>query len=286
MTPLAHRIAKELTLPIARRSFQSNESEFVSYDLPQKIAEAHCFEVTAVRGACAELALKMYEIIDSKRLGKLVETLYAFLPAPVTFLEWKSRTLDGSPIKQRQGILLVETNDRQWATATIVVGEDDYLGAFADFVIPLRNNEEIGGLKEPMIRKPFGNANTERAMFAMRDTYPLLAMINTPKVIGRKQHMPHAGLQRRLAATCGLVGKFPLHAWTEILLEVGPPRIDDDGPHEARLTGARALHFCRSHLRIRLGHLELVSAHWRGDPALGLKQSRYRVVPPSCVPSA
>lgn len=114
--------------------------------------------------------------------------------------------------------------------------------------------------------------------------YAALSVINTPRVIGRRQHMPHAGLQRKLAQARGMVGKFPLHAWTEIKLEVSPPRLDRSAtgdPHEARLTGAKALHFCRCHLRVRLGQLELVSAHWRGDPALGMKQSRYKLLPPT-----
>jgi hypothetical protein len=75
-----------------------------------------------------------------------------------------------------------------------------------------------------------------------------------------------------------MVGTFPLRAWTEIVLEVTPP--SEAGaldPGEAHLTGRRALHFCRQHLRIRGGRLELVKAHWRGDAAIGIKQSRYRV---------
>jgi hypothetical protein len=106
-----------------------------------------------------------------------------------------------------------------------------------------------------------------------------LALINTPRIIGRRQHMPHQGMQRKIAAGKKMVGKFPLKAWTEIKLEVMPPVIDG-GQHEARLTGGKALHFCRAHLRIRMGHLERVSAHWRGDPSLGIKQTRYSVIPP------
>ena len=111
--------------------------------------------------------------------------------------------------------------------------------------------------------------------------YAQLAMIliNSPHIIGRRKHMPHAGLERQL--TRGLAGgKFPLHAWTEINLQVAKPvEIDDGEPHEAHLTGRRALHFVRKHIRIRLGQLEYVSAHWRGDPSIGIKRSRYTVKP-------
>ena len=108
--------------------------------------------------------------------------------------------------------------------------------------------------------------------------YGALALINTPRVIGRKQHMPHAGLQKKMAAARGMVGKFPLRGWTELTLAVSPPAVDGQ-EHEVRLTGGKALHFCRAHLRIRLGQVELVKPHWRGDPALGIKQTRYRVAP-------
>lgn len=78
-----------------------------------------------------------------------------------------------------------------------------------------------------------------------------------------------------------MVGKFPLNAWTEIMLEMTPPPAPE-GPStcEVRLSGTKALHFCRAYLRLRLGRLELVSSHWRGDGALGIKQSRYVLTPP------
>lgn len=112
--------------------------------------------------------------------------------------------------------------------------------------------------------------------------YAILAIINSPRIVGRRTHRPHAGLQRALRRARGLgVGKFPLRGWTEIILEITPPQVDVSGRvHETRLTGRRALHFVRQHLRIRNGGLELVSAHWRGDAALGIKRSRYKVVPP------
>ncbi|GLK86659.1 hypothetical protein GCM10017653_47290 [Ancylobacter defluvii] len=103
-----------------------------------------------------------------------------------------------------------------------------------------------------------------------------LAFINTPRIIGRRQHMPHRSLERKLVAQRAVVGKFPLHAWTEIKLHVTPPEdLSDELSHEAHLTGERALHFCRAHLRIRLGKLEVVRGHWRGDAALGIRRSRY-----------
>jgi hypothetical protein len=105
-----------------------------------------------------------------------------------------------------------------------------------------------------------------------------LLFINTPRVVGRRQHTPHRGLQKRLLKERGPIGRFPLNGWTEILLHVTPPHdAFGDDCAEAHLTGQRALHFCRAHLRVRLGRLEFVRSHWRGDASLGVKQSRYRV---------
>ena len=108
--------------------------------------------------------------------------------------------------------------------------------------------------------------------------YTVLALINTPRIIGQRQHMPHERTEREKLKQLGLVGKFPLRAWTEIVLKVALPDDRSGEPSkEAHLTGQKCLHFCRTHLRVRLGQLEYVEGHWRGDPALGIKQSRYRV---------
>jgi hypothetical protein len=70
----------------------------------------------------------------------------------------------------------------------------------------------------------------------------------------------------------------PPGEWYEIKLQVTKPRYVDDGaPHADQITGQRALHFVRKFIRIRLGKLEYVREHWRGDPALGVRQSDYRV---------
>lgn len=108
-----------------------------------------------------------------------------------------------------------------------------------------------------------------------------LCFINSPRTIGRKLHMPHAGLQKEIARKKGLVGKFPLKAWTEIKLEVTAPKDESQNrPRDTILTGDRALHFVRAHLRIRNGMLIYVSPHWRGNPAMGIKRTRYSVHPP------
>ena len=108
--------------------------------------------------------------------------------------------------------------------------------------------------------------------------YALLALINTPRVIGQRTHWPHERLEREKLKKLNLVGKFPLRAWTEIILKIAQQDNRTGEPSEEHhLTGERCLHFCRTYLRVRLGMIEYVESHWRGNPALGMKRSRYRV---------
>jgi hypothetical protein len=125
----------------------------------------------------------------------------------------------------------------------------------------------------------FSEEATDDAAADARLIMAALAIINTPRIIGRREHSPHAGLQRDIARLQGKTGKLPMEQWTEILLEVTPPPVSGES-QEARLTGHKALHFCRSFLRIRRGKLERVTGHWRGDPEIGIRRGRYSVVPP------
>jgi hypothetical protein len=215
----------------------------------------------------------------------------AFLPAPKTWIEWRFTNC------QRLALLLEENEDHTAARATLfseLNAEDNAdVGASEIGMLSLTSSEFFRfGLHAdnspryvffpPAMRAAIddhGHSLTvEKAIeWLLAHAHYCLVCINSPRIMGRKQHIPHAGLERSLRQTFG-AGKFPLQGWTEILLKVSKPvEIDDGEPHEAHLTGRRALHFCRKHIRIRNGQLEHVSAHWRGDPALGIKQSRYTV---------
>jgi hypothetical protein len=259
MTPLAHEIARQALLPQRRKYIA---------DMFALVKDAHCFELTDV----FEL---VFDLTDSYLKLKSYDHKLAFLPAPVTWIEYRPMVEErfrnvvvNSGLEerfkdpQRLAHRLTETDD--------VVCEHTFM-QHADGTIHYTYEPLVFNKKDVFIE------GHERAiaLFAM------LAMINHPKVIGRRQHMPHRGLERQLVRSLG-AGKFPLHAWTEIKLHVMPTRdMRDDPSVEAHYTGHKALHFCRAHLRLRGGRLEFVRAHWRGDPAIGIKQSRYRVVPPN-----
>jgi hypothetical protein len=99
-----------------------------------------------------------------------------------------------------------------------------------------------------------------------------LSLINTPGIVGMKQHKAHKGLVKQLSN----VGKYPLRGWSEIVLK--HHTVYDGGDYQTGATFHKCLHFVRSHLRrLSGGKTIIIPAHWRGDPALGIKQSRYRV---------
>ncbi|MCB1476608.1 MAG: hypothetical protein H6883_07115 [Rhodobiaceae bacterium] len=257
MTPLAHKIAAQLTMPKAKRTIKDG------CDLLSRMGDVHCFEVTDVFDAAPALSLNLIS------RGMVPEVL-AFLPAPKTWIEW--RFDDGG----RQAFLLIETPGGS-AQAFSAREHPEYGIEAHEFVGELLLAPKSWDQPFPVpCRFPGETVFRQKGWAAF--LYGTLAIINTPRIFGRRQHMPHRGLERKLLQARAVVGKFPLHAWTEIQLRVKPPKdASGDPSHEAHLTGRKALHFCRSHLRIRRGQLEFVSAHWRGDAALGIKRSRYRV---------
>lgn len=271
MTPLAHRIAKELTAPVRRRSFHSDTGQLRV--LPN-ISRAHCFEVSAV------LPL-MGDLIDAaEKGGSPLRDEYIFLPANPTWIE-----LSVGAEKGRVGFMLYQPScpggelmcpPAPKVIEWVFVGSDSFgVAESGAFVVEQGAHMlQYADIDLPEDCQPPGHKMLQDVAVAA------LAIINTPRLIGRCQHMPHRGLERSLRGV-GAIGRYPLHAWHEIILEARPTYYDHAGvEREAHLTGRRCLHFCRSHLRVRSGRLELVSAHWRGDPALGIRRARYQVIPP------
>lgn len=252
MTPLAHRIVRELTLPVKERTIDDRAG------LLGRMADIHCFEVTDIVDAATSIA--------ATSIGHVTPEVGCFLPAPRTWLEWRAP-------HGRHGFLLEEEAGRP-SVFRVTASDDDY-GKLWSF-----DRGWFHPLKQASTPDSLSRAATLARVDPEGDLWvrAVLSIINTPRIIGRRQHMPHRGLERKLVARQKVIGKFPLHAWTEIRLEITPPK-DMSGADsaEAHLTGQRALHFCRAHLRVRMGKLEVVRAHWRGDASLGIKQSRYRL---------
>jgi len=274
MTPLAAYLAKQIVARPKHREGIWREPKNIE-NVRSVLDDIHCFEVTACLGLFAET------IAGFKRKGmeatEAVFETFAFLPAPKTWIEWlhpsgnrvaialeEERASDGGALGGKSvAECTFFDNDGAVNLGLISTQSGDYYSYGGPQYWPDYIAERAGGVSPTPPLLAFGHT--------------MLLLINSPRIIGRRQHMPNVGLERRLTRGLG-VGKFPLHAWTEILLQVNkPPDIDDGEPHEAHLTGRRALHFCRKHIRIQNGELVYVRAHWRGDPALGIKRSRYVV---------
>lgn len=262
MTPVAQAFMRRFTLPMRKRVPVHDSSNMIGRKLFEDFL---CFDLRAVHQIIRDLTQGFDpENTDAgaaerqiSALGKLV-----FLPAPRTWIEHGGN----------EATYLVQTGE-DWATEYAVQHR------FED-----PRDPTSAGAPDEWLLFQVGRLNLKTGRMCNWDsdyelecacyTHSALAIINSPRVISRLTRPPHRGLHRDLNRLYG--GKFPLRAWTEIVLKVKDPGIES--ATGGYMTGARALHFVRKHIRIRLGQLEYVSAHWRGDPSVGIRQSRYRVV--------
>lgn len=211
-----------------------------------RLREPHCFEMTAVS--------EITEIIWEKTPPEvLAGTL--FPPARQTWLEMR--------MGQNRAAHFLDQDD----DGTINVYQISNDSAFFVAAFPPQSY----GVAVKVGTHARINEKTVGLTWGVVST--LLAIINTPKLVGRKSHDPHKGLCRdlRRAATVNI----ELRPWTEIKLDLS---LDENAAGgSSRLSGRKCLHFCRSHIRIQNGKLVIVRPHWRGDAALGVAQSRYVV---------
>ena len=271
MSPFALAILKECEA--VRTAFgPATPPESHAY-LDDLILRSRVFDVSAVVDLAYDLRERMFPHDETGALiSQLNDDTLAFLPSPKTWIEWPSRDLGGQA--RRLAIFIQERSDGQepghaafTAHALLRNGLIETLCEPCPFY--LRGVERIG-LWKPKI---LGKVNPEIVFDMIWSAYPLLAIINSPRIIDRKVHRAHKGLVREMK----LHGRLPPQEWTEIVLRTTPPK---SAHHDGSvMSGKKALHFCRKHIRFRLGRLEWVSAHWRGDPAIGVVKSRYVVRP-------
>lgn len=243
MTPLAMQFLRERSASIDAREISDPDG------MIDTIGDIHCFEMSAV----AELAETVWSI------GGTALVASAFLPAEHTWIELGR----GAGFKRRIGFYgrVIEAggfeffslrDDGCWRVGAMLPG-----GKFA--FETEHSQDEGAALAGPALK-----------MFLT-----MLAIINTPRLVERREHQPHRGLVRELRRTNG---EIELRPWSEIRLEMTPRRASTNPSDPEHLSGRKCLHFCRSHLRVQNGRLVVVRPHWRGDSALGIKQQDYRVV--------
>jgi hypothetical protein len=299
MTPLAYELLKDLTTPGAFRMWDFAEvipgasgsditnnllmAKALGYvgdrsDFWRAVNECHFFDLSAVSDHASVVGASMRDHFNNR--GHFSRRL-AFLPAQNSWLEFEesyTSVHDGTLGKFRQAYLLFgESDSRHRAVvATISRNPGGEWAYVRQAPIPLvEADEQPVRCMEDHPELELRRGQAPHSIFLL---YGALALINTPRIIGRRQHMPHERVEREKLKALKLVGKFPLRVWTEIILKVAPPDDRTGEPAtEGHLTGEKCLHFVRTFLRVRMGQLEYVESHWRGNPALGMKRSRYRV---------
>lgn len=237
MSPLLQRVLKA--------SLKSSPGMTLDY---RKLISATCFDVSEVEPLIRQME---DEILPS---GLIEQSL--FLPADITWVETEKFGFLAFKTEENPHIACVNialpTVGGHWLISFIgliaLSGSDDRAGT----LIP---NEKVG-------RGIWGH---------VLDLYSALAIINSPKIVVAETAQTHRGFKKKFATSTGFQ---PREYWTKIRLQA----IDRDSLAGGGIvSGEKCLHFCRSHLRIRNGKLERVRSHWRGNPAVGVKQSNYRV---------
>lgn len=294
MTPMAKWVAERSVME--PKWWHINEYDRLLAPFPS----VKCFEVSAVTDLSEMLAEQAQE------KGSIADSL-AFLPAPATWIEWSI-----PEDKARGGYLLVQKTDTTASCVSLYAADIKEGTVFIPMPLadlPLLSTSDADGfaldstisqqqlgqhyladqagriLEDAGIYKKarWDSSNVDWDKLLLEEQhrayrlYARLSIINSPKIIGRSTNKPSSSLQKRLERKTGKsAGLLP---WHEILLDVRtPPDTEQHDVGGTRLTGPKAFHFCRSFIRMRLGKLERVRAHWRGDPALGVSQASYRVM--------
>jgi hypothetical protein len=275
MTPLYQAMMRDALVPVRSRRFTYEGC--LQGPVPH-LDEIRVFEVSAVM----DLADRAWP--QMARAG-LADERTAFLPHPNTWLEAVVHDIHTGRPSGNFAFHLVAADGAHEAVLFRYVMrpvERRIFGQLAECQLPLRGAPAVG---RPIL---WPNVEPDAALFEQglaSMVYALLAMINSPRALARREHAPHKGLERDLRRT----GKPGMRPWTEILLELpGGRRIERDpcAAPGASASSAKAEHWVRMHPRFKLGRLEWVTAHKRGDPALGTVQATYRVRPaPTDLPS-
>lgn len=264
MTPLAHQLARDLCLPRAGREVQDQ------VDLKNRLDnDLHCFECSAL-GELIDREIKATGGGSFELVNELLPR--TFLPSPRTWLEMSFALESDDSRSFRMAFWLEQPNGPGTAiNVSPMVGRCDWQGdkgppfTFDADPIRIRSALEAPGAKDTWNR-------WFQTMIVLT-----LALINASGLVEQRQERPHKGLQKQLDKV--MPGRFALHEWHTVQL----PAEHHGQTDEQRASASKCLHFVRSHLRryrVRAaGATILIPAHWRGDPGLGIKRTRYEVQP-------
>ena len=320
MTPLAMKVARQLTIPRNQRTLDDAAGvlDLIGQDM-------HCFEVSALSksvNAVLDDPLEAGDMDGAWDVWDEIATMlpHTFLPSPVTWLEqvFVNHRMACVLREHGNGFSLITVHDGEnggcsidmckfRARSPLEIGDRIDVFDLAEFedddaAPDIDTDALIKGLNPRTVTPEQISAinaakdilesrvNTltrkiERGKRMLDFTGAAhrfigmcvltLDLINTPGLIGLRQHDPHRGLARRLYAS--RVGSYPLQGWSEVVLK-HQTKIADEAERHTGTTYHKCLHFVRSHKRhYRDGKVTVIPAHWRGDPALGIKRTRYRL---------
>lgn len=199
---------------------------------------------------------------------------YLFLPAERVWIEWHDDRVI-FPGAGRMGVLLEAVHTfRPDMPYSLTMGRASlYLPGAPGSPVPFR---QVGGMFD---------FPTEGSALRFKDVAGFegvdediagawvcaaLCLINTPRIADVRPH-DHSKLNRARLRK----GKPPVLDWGEVHIRIDAGALgrgDQRSPTEQR-----AQHHVRTHLRIRLGAVELVRPHWRGDPQYGVRLHRHVV---------
>jgi hypothetical protein len=212
-----------------------------------------------------------------------------FTPARMTWIEWRGRAT-GFADSARHGFLIrgaYHKGEFVHSHGSLVTGTTSYVfdvGTPHDkpLLCPFEHDFLSDGpiLQDiPMLdaRKFLARWGLEK----LRDTLDLgrlgdfmaavCAMIAAPRVTALVDHdLSQLNRARKNR------GYPPYLSYQAVNINVDDYLQEKGGSRTATGDGV-ALHHVRAHLRMRLGKVEVVRPHWRGDPALGIVISRHRV---------
>ena len=237
------------------------------------LARARCFDLRPVEALITETARELIaasEREDEDGTGvtyRLDLGDRALIPAPVTWLEWSGGAvlLDGLA----DG---VPADERPPPGSAVVLGLDpDALAHGLSVIGAIHLDAGVARLSRLSSGDPSGVNADELGLRLTYEALAALAVIASPAA-ERSAEAGHRGAQRDIRRASGIE---PALAFTRVTLK---GQALHDGATGAGSPHPKAYHFCRAHFRKRAsGAVERVRAHWRGDPAFGVRLPSYTV---------
>jgi hypothetical protein len=191
---------------------------------------------------------------------------YIFLPAVDTWMEWEDEVGNiglffggkGESVTMGRGFFAVQKHQDPTDQGDMLIFNYDL------------ESYQINHLPHPTMDMSDRLIHAQATSQLKPIIFAVLALINSPKII-RTREIDITRLNKKRAS----LGRYTFHPHHEVRLNVDKRSIttvkgEGDG-------ASKCLHFVRTHLRFvpTQGGYTLVHPHWRGDPALGIRDTHY-----------